>query len=104
MVTVNGSIKKPRLMLMLLKAIQSNKSILIESCAFTPLNNVTEQIKEPKMANAAIHPVTDFGRNFPNKPLIRKPIRGNNGTNKAGVTNNVSCIMLSFMCALLFLC
>ena len=99
---VKESIKKPKLILMLLNAIQSNKSMLIEEFAFTPLKSVTEQINEPKMAKAAIQPVNVFGRNFPNNPLIRKPIRGNSGTNNAGVTNKVSCIMLSFMCALLF--
>ena len=99
---VSGSIKKPKVILMLLNAIQLKISIFKDEVEFSPLNNVTEQIKEPKIANAAIQPVTDFGRNFPNNPLMRKPIKGNNGTNNAGVTNKVSCIMLSFMCALLF--
>ena len=48
---------------MLLNAIQSNKLMLMEDAAFTPLKSVTEQKKEPKMAKAAIHPVTDLGRN-----------------------------------------
>ena len=99
---VKESIKKPKLILMLLNAIQLNTSMFMLDAASSPLNKVTELIKEPKINKVAIQPVTDFGRNFPNKPLIRKPIKGNSGINKAGVTNKVSCIMLSFMCALLF--
>jgi hypothetical protein len=74
------SIRKPKGMDNFPTEIKSNKGVLKIVPFFTPMNNITDNIKEARIVPLPIKPDNDFDRLFLKSPFIIKPIKGNNGT------------------------
>jgi hypothetical protein len=60
--------------------IKLNAVAVKPPCAFTSKNNTKLTIKEASIAPLPIMPMIVFDKDLRPKPLIRNPIKGNNGT------------------------
>ncbi len=86
----SGSIKKENGMESLPALIQLNRSIVIDFSAW-PINskNIPNDIANaPNIEPQPIMLTNPFDNFFPNNPMIKKPIKGSNGTNQTNLIIN----------------